>query len=472
MSEVGNPVIGDGTLASRPKTSRRLIWLLALGLLSITAAAVLRQRWLQANQHHTVPLDPQAKILVEKAKTLEAQVAKSPQDIPQRWALADTYQKLGLLVLAREQLEFIVKADPSSEPGQLALANVQLALGRLPDAEQGYRSIVKKFPKAADAWASLAVTLYHQEKYFEAVQAARKAVQLHIRDANSHYILAASNIELAMQYPGAQPHSRQLNEARSDLKIILSVWPDKGDIYYRLGKASFGLKDLKGAIKYLRRAKELAPERADIDILLARTLRLAGNLNEASQIIEASLPHHPDNAELYEARGVLLQSSTAPDAAQKRIAAFEKTTALKPQNAAYHQQLGAAYLQAGKMDEAQGEFQKVIQLDPSRAVPYQQLATIYTRKGDTKRAALCAKIANEAAFNDRQLANIQATSEAHPNSIPLHLILADRYRDLRRFDLAATEYNMVLQLDPHNSRAHSSLAALQNAVQKSKNRGS
>lgn len=448
-----------------PLVSSRLLALLLAGGLLALGAWFYRQQFNAT--FHPLPaalLDPNVHELAARAQTLQAQIDRDPRQTEPRWELADIYQRVNLLTAAAEQLQAIIQQQPSNLRAHLALGNMRLALQQYDAASQVFRRATELQPQSGAAWQCLATVLYHREHYVEARDAARRAVRLLPSDANTHYTLGVADVEFAMQYPNPQAHTRELVEGLQHLKLVLAVWPDNPDVYYRLGRAYYGIRDVKSAIKYLKRAHEIEPRRADITLLLCNTYRIAGNLDAARQSVEQALRETPDDPGLNDFSGQLLETSRAPDAPARSIAAFGKALAARPDDPVLHEKLGSVYQRLGKTEAARAEFERAIQLDPNRSFPYQQLANVYTRLNQPQKADFYAKLANAAAANDRQLQNVEAVCKMHPTSVPLHLILADRYRDLGRTTVARGEYEIVLKLDPSNQRARSGLAALKSST--------
>ena len=106
------------------------------------------------------------------------------------------------------------------------------------------------------------------------------------------------------------------------------------------------------------------------------------------------------------------------------------------------------------------QFEEALRLNPSSTVPYQQLAAIYTRMGKPEQATHFATTSTGMFYNDNQLKRIHGLAKLHPRSVPLHLILADRYRDLGLNSAARDEYLYVLRLDAANKQAQAGATRL------------
>jgi tetratricopeptide (TPR) repeat protein len=408
-----------------------------------------------------VTSDPRIFALTEKAKRLRSDIERSPRDVTPRWQLADTYQQLGAIKQAQEELRGIVRLQPQSHEALTALANTHLATNQWHDAEKWYRQVITRAPHDAAGLTGLSVALYHQSKYFEAIDPARKAVHLDSNEPNFHFTLASCYLGFAESYPTPGLHRALLERAVAHFRKTLSVWPDNVEIYFRLARCYTALGQTRETLHWLKRSAELAPKRTDIAIMLAQRYKRSGNLEAARPLAAKLVAAHPENAALQSLWGELLMSSPAPEALAQMLEACRKATRLEPDNAIYWQQLATACLQTGRDAEAETAFRQAIKLDPNEPFPYQQMASLATRHGKTKDAAQWAGLAEKMQWNAQQLKRIESLSQREPSRVPLRLILAERYRALGLLPAARSEYAAVMRLQPDNARAHAGLAALE-----------
>ena len=413
-------------------------------------------------------LDPALVALGQKSVRLQTQLATEPNNLTKRWDLADTYQKMAQPDLAEQQLKIIARQDPNSLEARLGLANIQLARGNLNRAEQEFRDVVRRFPRkraVLDAWAGLAAISYHQGRYIEAERAARQGLRYERESANLIFIRSSAIVELAANHPRPQIYEEAVRLALIGLHTILSAWPEKGAVYYKIGRAHVLLKDSRNALKYLRRAKELLPDRPEVDIHLAKVLSSTGKRPQAIELIEESVKKHPNHAGLHDVLGQLLMYSSDPNHTRRMYEEFGKACQLRPQQADYWQRFGTACITLDKIDEAKQAFEEAVRLDPNVAYPFQQLAKIHRRQGEPEKAARYAEAASALAFNEQQLQQIESMLQLNPSgprAIQLHLILAERYRQLGWLYVAHNEYSFVLRKDPQNKRAKEGLRLVEN----------
>jgi tetratricopeptide (TPR) repeat protein len=410
--------------------------------------------------------DPRVVSLAEQAKQQQMAVNRTPKDVTLRWKLADTFQKLGAIVPAQTQLREIARLEPKETSARIALANTHLALEQWDEAAKVYQSVARDQPRNAEAWAGYAICLYHQKRYAEAIQPARKSVHLQPEEPNHHFVIANCYLEYGEQYARrfhyANPlfRSAYFKSTIKHLNRVIATWPDQGNIYYAMGRAYIGLRDKKSAIKYLRRARELMPQHKKSAVLLAQVYKGTGRNQAAQQITEQLLRQFPNDAELQGLYGHILQESSATDAMQRALEAFRKAAQLDPENSLRHQQFGSVALQLGQTEVAKEAFEYSIRLNTHDSFPYQRLSTLYSREGKSQLAAKFAKRSREMLFNQQQQEKIEHLSERHPQDVSLHLILADRYASLNQNEIARNEYLAALQIDPTNRRAKAGVDAL------------
>ena len=389
---------------------------------------------------------------------LHAAVQEAPTRPEPRWALASYYHQLGVLDRAATELKALLELQPDRENVCVLLGTLQLALQQYPESETTFRQATEKWPQRDRHWQSLSVSLFHQQRYLEAVWAGREAVKLDEEEPNNRFVLASALVEYARQFPTWARHVDAFDNAAVHLRTILAVWPDNADVYYRLGRAYMGLQDGNNAVRMLRRGRELMPNRPSMVEDLAYALLQVSARDEARQLVTECLEEWPDAAVFHDLMGELTESGSG--GSEAALAHFQKAVQLAPENPFFLEHLGSTYLRQGNLEAARDAFERVVAVDEHRALPYQQLAAIYTRLGDARKASALAREATGHVFNDQQLQQVETVSASNPDDLNLRLILADRYRGLGLENAARDEYLWVGEKDPGNARAAAGLKAL------------
>lgn len=391
---------------------------------------------------------------------MRAAEAARPRDRTTHWALANFYMEARQSLKAAAQLDLITRLGPSGPGEALALGNLRLLLRQYPQAEAAYRVAARRRADDVQAWQGLSTALYAQSRYWEAMQAAQRAVRLRPDDSGGRFLLASALLEYGAQFSNVTTQHRTLAQARGGFQQLCASLPDSADVYDRLGKACLLLQDWNGAVAALRRAAALSP-RPETYGRLAQAEKGASDTAAARVTLEQGLARFPGDADLHDLHGLLLQSGAQPGAAGQDLAEFQKAAALRPGEEKYLEHEGAALVRSGRLPEAREVFVNAARLDPARPFPAQQLAVVYTRLGDAHQARLADQTAATLVFNGQQLHQIEFLSGVHPDSVPLRLILADRYRALGRTGAARDEYLQAGRLAPGSERVRRGLAALQ-----------
>ena len=449
--------------------TQRLPAIALLGAVAVFGAAAyrghvlaMRRQAVAAAPIAATPMLTNPRMSPDQEASLRATVKAHPSNHNARWELVNFYMEAGQARQAATQLDVLTRLGSQSSAESLALANVRLLLKQYPQAEAMYRNTVRQQPGRTEAWQGLATTLFRQQHYLEAMQTARRALTLAPNDPGTHLVLGSSALAYGLQFGNNHTHHEALDLARAEFQNLTKSLPDSADVYFQLGRADIMLQRPAEAILALRRSLELTAT-ADGYRQLATAEKDTSDTAAARSAVEEGLAHFPNDATLHDLRGQLLQTDAGPSAADQALAEFRKAAALQSTNPYFRQREGAALLRAGRLAEARQAFEAAARLGPELTFPYQQLAVVYTRLGDPTRARAADKVAAGMAFNSQQLKQIQALTLVHPDSVPLRLILADRYRDLKMTAAARDEYLLVQQLDPGNVRARKGLAAIKSA---------
>ena len=396
---------------------------------------------------------------------LENAVTQAPQDVAKRWQLADTFQKIGQLEGAKKQLQTIVALRPKDSAGHLALANLHTALGEINEAEQNYRTCLRLSVKSSEAWLGLASTLYHQNRFFEALEAARRGSVLAPDDPNGSIILASTALDFATQFP--DPHktkSQELALAKRHFLKAVTKWPNQGQLHLRLGTTNLALGDAPSAIKNLRRARELMPDQATPVIMLGRAFIKARQRDGAKKHVEGAVLQFPDNAELHNMLSILWRGSNEAQGRQKSYEFIRKAVELEPDNAEYQETLGLAALRVQKTEEARLAFERSLKLNPYGRVPYLQLAAINNQLGQAKSATAYAKKSTENNARESELRKLENLAAAFPQNAAVRATLASWYATRGFLPAARDTYLQALRLDPKNQRIKKRLLEVQSKI--------
>ena len=162
--------------------------------------------------------------------------------------------------------------------------------------------------------------------------------------------------------------------------------PDEPEFHYRLGVALLESEQYEAAVGPLRRAAELAPERAGIRLPLAKALHRTGDSAGAVKALGVLVARQPSPPEVAVARALMDQIADPfarfPKAAESKleeglrylqevdapnpaILAFEEILQDYPDLAVVHALLGLAWQRLDDAGRAVEEFKRAIELAPS-----------------------------------------------------------------------------------------------------------
>ncbi|MBV8811683.1 MAG: tetratricopeptide repeat protein [Acidobacteriaceae bacterium] len=210
----------------------------------------------------------------------------------------------------------------------------------------------------------------------------------------------------------AAGHAGHNERARDALQKALEKQPDNPNVLYDLAATDVILHDRVTALALLARARHLAPNRPEIDLLLARTAGDLGYFGDAVETWDAYLKlipndeiarrerafaqsatdenvepalaelqsfvrHHPTDANGYYELA-MAESPSNPDQALKDI---ERALALKPNLIPAHVTRGLLRYRQGKPEAALRDFEFAAQHEPTNAVILDRLGETYLALG-------------------------------------------------------------------------------------------
>jgi tetratricopeptide (TPR) repeat protein len=153
---------------------------------------------------------------------------------------------------------------------------------------------------------------------------------------------------------------------------------------------------------------------------------------------------------------------------------WSKTLKDNPMSVPGYANLGAAFLNSGKLGESLNEFRKAIELSPAYAKPYYNLGIAYLKLGRYQEAidnlVTSIRLDPNSAENYIALGSAYQRTDKHAEAIVefenalrikedanLHHALGISYRNLYRYDEAIKELRRAIALNPNFGEAHNDL---------------
>ncbi len=210
-----------------------------------------------------------------------------------------------------------------------------------------------------------------------------------VERAVNHYMLGLAYFSRA---------SEAGSPAVAAFERALALKPDEPEFHYRLGLARLELEQYAAAVGPLRRAAELAPERAGIRLPLAKALHRTGDSAGAVAALGALVRMAPSPSEVATARALMDQIADPfarfPKAAEPKleeamrylqeldaphpaIVNFEELLRDYPDLAVVHALLGLAWQRLDDAGRAVEEFKRAIELAPEDGKNHFYLGELY-----------------------------------------------------------------------------------------------
>jgi len=180
--------------------------------------------------------------------------------------------------------------------------------------------------------------------------------------------------------------SGRLTEARAVYEGFLHSQPENAKALHLLGMTCAQLGDNQTAVKCMRSAVALAPDKADFSLNLANVLEAIGLKEEAVQCLQALLLLHSKNAAAHHAVANNLQKLNRFDEAEEH---YEKTLALNPGDPVALTSLGMVLRSLRREDDSEARYRMALQVNPDQIGALINLALLIMTQGRHDEAQAC-----------------------------------------------------------------------------------
>lgn len=258
---------------------------------------------------------------------------------------------------------------PAGESMQQEWALVQS--GNYADAEKGLTAEVKSRPDNPDAWFLLGYVYYRELHPKKSLAAYTAGAQLRKPGANDLAVVAMDYILL-----------RDYGDADKWLTMATKWDPGNALYWYYLGRTKNNEFQFKDAVAAFTQCLKLQPNdlRAEYNLGLAY-VGLDRN-DDAAQAYKTAIAweahaQKPDPQPYLDMGELLLQEQHAAEA----VPYLQQAVALDGSNPTFHEQLGRAYEQTGRLKEAEAEMVTANRQAPNVPALHFELGRIYSREG-------------------------------------------------------------------------------------------
>jgi tetratricopeptide (TPR) repeat protein len=239
--------------------------------------------------------------------------------------------------------------------------------GNLEAAAEGFAAVVKEAPSFAEAHLNLGLVREEQGRHEDAIASFQKALLLNPK-------LHGANLFLGI----AEYRLNRLNDAVPILRKETAAYPKDATAWMWLGVVELAREHPEDAADALDRAAKLAPD--SVDILYHRG---QAHLLVSKNSYEKMFKEDPRSWRVHQ---VLAQTSSESEHYDDAIVQYLAAIKLAPTQPGLHEELGSAYRDALKMDEAEAAFLRELEIDPHNALARYKLGVLYMEKGDGAKA--------------------------------------------------------------------------------------
>ncbi len=364
--------------------------------------------------------------LEDAKKQLTAARQSNPNDVRIAYWLGKAEEALGNKKAAEDAYLAAIglidpKADDAINP-YLALSELLAAEGRASEAQAKLDEARAKLPESSTMDRALGEVAAVQGLYDEAVQHYQAAIAKDPQDLSSRFLLGVTyrrmqKIDLAggefdkvyaadKDYPGLAmergllfEQSGHVDEALEQFRTALAKAPDDTDLQLRVGAAYVGVGHPDDAIKMLKPVIEKRPMSAEANHYIGRAYFQKGGveLPQAMRYLRRAVELDPNRAEYHLYLAWIANESTPPDLGVVRQET-DRALALDKLLADGYWQRGVLERKQGAVDDGIRDLKRALQLKPTRFEAHAGLAECYEDKNDV--AAAMAEWAKAIAGDD------------------------------------------------------------------------
>lgn len=323
--------------------------------------------------------------IIDKIDTLQKQLSLNPQQVDKRLKLAQLFLKIENYRSGSIEYQYIINEES--------------------DTPQNIETIIQAYYGLGLSYAGL-------EKYDDAINAYKKAIQFNANHAHIHAAFGAALSQLHRYDEALKAYKTALDIDQKDVMILHQL----GKIYSKLGNTSI-------AVKYQEKAVSFRPTFAEAYYQLGLLYAQDNRYNDSINAYEKAYSEDPELIQsLYNLSQVHLRNGNR-DAAREKMRIFqERKTIIEPLN------------------KLKGAFQRTNNLN-EKAKIQANIARYYLNSNDYEKAVL--EYEKAIGLNSKVV-------EAY-NGIGI------AYTMLKRFSEAIQSQEKALVLNPEFANAHASL---------------
>jgi predicted Zn-dependent protease len=324
--------------------------------------------------------------LIDAGKFKEAidrlQVLKktSPSDISIQVALVDAYFKAGIRSGGERETQEALGSSTLSETAGLALAKVLVEDKQGDTAQRVLEQLAVKWPESAESHGELGLLLSAKSQFERATWELGRAVQL--KPDSVGYVQALAEVLLSWRHYATALDFVTAEEQR---------FGKLPDLEYCLAFSLYGLRRHNEAFAILDKLLEQYPRFDRAYFLVGNCYVSLGDSQKAVASFTKAFQLNPRNPSYYFAIADVLRRN--PSKAEEAIAYARKGLGLDPTSSDGKIQLALCYESKKEFSRARVLLEEVTQAHPELIPPHRILARVYYQQGNVSEANHQTKIA-------------------------------------------------------------------------------
>ena len=379
------------------------------------------------------------------------------------------YQLLGAALIGEQKpdkalvaFEKVTELLPNSSSAYVNIALVEVTLHRLQDAERHLKKAVSVDSTDTQAYMDLANFYRLQNRITDAQQALQDGISKN-----------PAGTALYIDWASMLISQGQKEDAEALLDKLRKQPVDSADAAVAIGDFYFQQKETNRALAEYQRGLSIAPKSLEIEKRILDLYLSTGQTQLAVELDGQLGKEGPKDVTVRIDHGRLLM---AQGKVFDAINSLQKVVVDAADSAQANYFLAMAYLQNDNMAQAHSALLEALKASPDLPIALQALSRLSLAQGDVSEAVIYAQELVDKFPADQTYRQLLAEGLARhgetrraeeqflvakrltPNDPSVHLGLAQLYSVEKKWTEAQTEFETILQLDPHNTTALGQLA--------------
>ena len=328
-------------------------------------------------------------------------------------------------------------------------------LGDLIAAKHAYLQVLELRPEYIDAFRSLAIVYIKAEKFDEAIETAKKAIELSGDDYSLYYVLGTACMA-----------SKRFEDSVTYIEKAIELNPENLQLYNNLGTSYLTIGNFDMALATYEKALKIDETDALTYFNIASILQIQEKHVEACEYFAKAHQYDPEDDNYIVAWAV---SEVKAGMFREAIEHYKFLASAYPQKTTYKFNLACCYQVVGEYEIAISLLKQLVMMNPKAANFLKKLASIYIATGQLANAKeiyekiikqgtvafetyyelamLCTKTGD----SDRAEQILKKVIGLNPEFAAAHKDLGVIYLNKRLFDYAKDEFEKAYQLNPNNA---------------------